>query len=124
MLDVTRDFDPRRAAILEAADQIERHPEEFDYNQGACPQTVCGAPACALAWIGYFAAIDAALGYCGDVAAWLGVPMEMPFNPEGTFYRRLDRIAGATWHCDAQLCAWALRRYADMYHPVKVYVGP
>lgn len=118
MLDVTKDFDPRRAAILEAADQIEKHPEEFNFMGARIPRTLCGRPACALAWIGYFSAMQIDNdGYPpSDVAQWLGVK---GFLPELAFYERLDEFA-MHWRLRADQCAYALRQYADAYHPAKV----
>lgn len=39
-------------AMIAAAEQIEKHPSTFNFNAVGYPG--CGAPGCAIGWIGYF----------------------------------------------------------------------
>lgn len=123
-------------AILMAADHIEQHPELFNFYVYSQPDHVCGTPACVLGWIAFFAGIPAT------------TPEKMGFFPvtrdhwdkaavstfirtqEGLFYDRMDELSPRpadrsvfsrmNWRYDHAVCATALRRYAEKYHPVEV----
>jgi hypothetical protein len=104
-----------REAILKAANQIERHPETFEFFSFDKPG--CGTPGCALGWIGAFMNFrHDSVSYAADTAEQvLGIQ-------EGDFYTRMHTVLGGgklddRWTDDAAMCAWTLRGYADAYHP-------
>jgi hypothetical protein len=45
-------------AIMKAADQVETHPESFDFWVNDIPER-CGSPGCALGWIGFYLGLEA-----------------------------------------------------------------
>jgi hypothetical protein len=106
-------------AIMKAANHIERHPGEFDFNQIPIPGA-CGTPGCALGWIGFFygtgkcAQLDNGYNGAHAVAVLLG------FSNAGPFYHRMGELdASRRWSCDPSLCARTLRLYAAKYHTLK-----
>lgn len=137
-----------RKAILDAANQIERHPHTFSFTNGVLPSRDGpdgGEHTCALAWIGYYAdhqrpetermAKPFELGYW-EALPILGLAPELPeYVPgflanreaycmgERKFYDQLSEISGyrpVEWTVHANLCATVLRRYADKYFPEAV----
>ena len=102
-----------RQAILKAADQIERHPELFDFFSYKTPDPHCGTPGCAIGWISYYANVPIIMKDTGinfdHVEQLLGCD-------ETDFY---DRMKGFIywWERDSSDCAQALRFYADKFHP-------
>ncbi len=104
-------------ATMKAADHIEARPDLWSFMYTAVPK--CGAPACALGWIGHFAGISA--GKCiWDVADLL----EIPHTQE--FYNRMRNLSEGLndgtkgWMNeedakDLQRIAKLLRLYADKY---------
>lgn len=100
-----------REAILKAADHIEAHPEEFNIYRGRYPSR--GAQGCALAWIGYF------IGHEDCDFYWISVAEKLlPTMHELGFYRVLTEFIGnCEWTRQADLCAKALRLYADKHFP-------
>ena len=109
-----------REAILKAADQIEAHPYDFMFSSVCIPEDNCGSPGCALGWIAFF--LGAELPAFPGHQEWdvvratvaLGIPSHGHVDCE--FYRRLDSFLSG-WRENADLCALALRLYADKYHP-------
>src|ERR1700744_3923576 len=110
-------------AIMKAADQVERHPEEFKFSTTEKPG--CGPPGCAIGWIGFMLGIEDKPGFCyiTPVCKELGVS-------DYRFYCRLDKLTGFTigpppmsekvlarrWTRNASECARGLRLYAEKYH--------
>ncbi len=108
-----------REAILKAADHIERNPRMFNFDEVVVPGN-CGTPGCALGWIGHFSGVRPT-----DLQIWAFVNRDVckPIlgMPAGTFYDRMDELHGqTTWRHSAAECAFALRLYADKYHPAEV----
>jgi hypothetical protein len=106
-----------REAILKAADHIERHPREFNYNSIHVPERAgCGTTGCALGWICYFfgsGVTDSSLVRTNFSSTHAPVGAGVS---DGVFYARMtDLVVG--WEKDADNCARALRLYADKYHP-------
>lgn len=108
-----------RIAILRAADQIMHNPQTFDFDSCVRPDG-CGTPGCALGWISVFAnrfGINPVRN-----AANLLLPDSR--RPEAEFYDRMRMIETehlgvhrGSWHHKAEVCARALRVYADLFHP-------
>ena len=111
-----------RQAILKAADHIERNPSDFQFSSLAVPGQ-CGTPGCALGWIGYFGCVksDSWLFLTvtnSDVARFLGLETTGYFyNRVGDCSKQVNGTRWYEWHARADLCAAALRLYADRYHP-------
>lgn len=103
-----------REAILAAADHIERHPGQFTFWSCSVPDG-CGAPGCAIGWIGHFMGAEhSAIGFRVAVKK-LGYG-----ESEMLFYDRMDEIAGSrAWKQSAAACANTMRLYADKYHPAE-----
>ena len=116
-----------REAILKAADHIEAHPELFKFSETEIPH-VCGTPGCALGWIGYFG-LRLKDGYnsFNDAAQnFLSLPAEKQARAINeyresacayAFYNRMEEFSNY-WMHSAKECAYALRLYADKYHPI------
>jgi hypothetical protein len=102
-----------RQAILKAADHIERHPAEFNWN--SCDMPGCGTPGCAIGWIGYFyfggKAVKHERHYLLSTISNTALGVS-----SGMFYGRMDDFV-ISWTEDAVRCAVALRGYANKYHP-------
>jgi hypothetical protein len=100
-----------RAAMLKAADQIERAPDSFDFHSSNIPNDKsCGTPGCALGWVAAFR-----FGQ-NDTAFWRERSFDLVVDCTAwTFYSRMDDF-DADWAVDAARCAAALRAYADKYH--------
>lgn len=139
MLDATKNFDPVRAAILEAADFIEKHPKQFEFREPRMPRD-CDSPGCALGWIGYFSGADLpaekrwdrpegvpfeadcdTTHYKGRVSARIVAEVFL-HTTEGQFYNELNHFS-VNWTCYSDRCAKALRLYADAYHPALEAIG-
>lgn len=106
-----------REAILKAADHIERTPKDFEFMEERKPS--CGSPGCALGWIGCFLSVESdgsKYGYPNLVAIAMGI-RSGERRPEGMFYERMNALSPPGWKWDEQICATALREYADKYHP-------
>ena len=101
-----------RTAILQAADYIQTNPKEFAFHAINVPD--CGIPGCALGWIGHFLAMPRT--ECSYTVA-KRVMGRNDYGTERDFYTRMNDLGIAHWTCNAGLCAWALRLYADKYHP-------
>lgn len=99
-----------RDAILKAADHIESHPETFHFMATDIPHA-CDSPGCALGWVGFFAGIDA--NRVGQVADAMSINT-------CDFYDQMDKYAGREWIDRPELCAVALRGYANEFHPVAI----
>lgn len=116
-------------AIMRAADQIEWHPELWDYDCVDVP--TCDGGGCALGRIGYFLGIR---GHVENVAEAMG--LFHPTYPEWEFYNRIQAIVGEPsieemwprWADDHRFLlanapvaeiARALRAYAHKYHAPK-----
>ena len=104
-----------RNAVLLAADYIEKFPSEFDFFALNVPTGKhCGSPGCALGWIAHF------MGHrLDDWSGLVGVG-------DIEFYERMDAFEGhdadaagqyGNWKGSAELCAKALRQYAEAYLP-------
>jgi hypothetical protein len=114
-------------AIMKAADKIESEPFRFNFGSTDFPD--CGAPGCALGWIGHF------LGYTETkydsypngvltVTKDLGVPAESHYDFNNLFYSRMEQLVRG-WRAEANKCAQALRLYAAKYHaPAKPVQQP
>lgn len=135
-----------RQAILSAADQIERHPESFNFMVGGIPHqdgplskwSWDGRPnircvGCTLGWISHFVARQLP----GSLRTYGGAPFffacrdmpelkaTYPYSGDRThrFYTMMDDITGGRhWREDPALCAQSMRKYADMFHSEKVEV--
>lgn len=116
-----------RDAILAAASHIERNPGEFDFMRSAPPSGPgCGSPGCAAGWIGAFHG-SGLLTVEAISREVLGLTPEIRDNSfltceaacEAAFYNRMDAAHGTPrdWMWSADLCAAALRAYADRWHP-------
>lgn len=133
-----------RKAILDAANQIERHPQTFDFGRGGLPDRDGrgggdrGLGCCALAWIGYYAdhqrpanirrVSPFKLGYWEAILILHPDLSSMPRSYEDRvsfgmlerrFYTQMTDCMGNSdaWSENAYLCATALRQYADLYFP-------
>ena len=102
-------------AIMKAADQIEANPETFDFER-CIPDPERGTAGCALGWICLFAGIER---NCIFPDIWdhtaVSDAMDLPEVPDPEFYCRMDNLADG-WRWSADLCAHALRLYANKYH--------
>ena len=108
-----------RAAILAAADYIERNPQDFNYESISIPgrprkrmdwtPTNCG---CAIGWT---------MALSGTAADSLSLFAVESLGCEGAaeFYIRMGDLAPG-WERSAPLCVKAMRLYADKYHPAPV----
>jgi hypothetical protein len=105
-----------REAILLAADHIETNPREFDFDSIHVPD--CGAPGCALGWIGAHLGVER-----GENLVAVCRAMGFGKSDAGLeFYRRMDSIQGVLrgqpdWSESHIHCARLMRVYADKYHP-------
>lgn len=104
-------------SILAAADQIEAHPEVFDFETTGIPHA-CGSPGCALGWIGFFYGARRCTesdGYSG-VGAVARIVLGLPSG--GKFYDRMSdlQLGDASWTESADECARCLRLYAEKHH--------
>ena len=89
-------------ATLATAKLFEQRPELFDFCKVSVP--LCGAPGCALGYIGYF------MGHYGEVSGESAVGI-----PEEEFYDRMDELVTGEWVYKASICAAGLRLYAEKY---------
>lgn len=102
-------------ALLAAAEQIEGHPETFDFMNYGGP--ACGAPLCVLGWLGTFLHVpdDEAIYTWKVSRSVLGMD-------DAHFYLRMNALREATqsrgWTSHADVCALLLRLYAAKYHPL------
>lgn len=109
-------------AILAAASHIERHPEFFNFNAVALPDTDCGTHGCALGWIGFFAGLrpdeTRDYGFCVLRAANEVLGLNDKDHVSSVFYDRMTDLAGHPlyWRERATECARVLRLYAEKYH--------
>ncbi len=103
-------------ATMRAADQIEARPDLWDFMTITIPK--CGAPACALGWIGHFAGVLPGKDI-REVINLMGLPNHMEFYSrmgdlsvglDGSVYWRNYEDAE-----DLQRIAKLLRLYADKY---------
>ncbi len=105
-----------REAMLKAADQIEQHPETFDFYSSNIPG--CGTPGCALGWTAAFR-----FGLSEGVDFFSGfdsLGRAVGFDNGSDFYDQMNDIAGSSdWTDEATLCASVMRQYADKYHPAQ-----
>lgn len=118
-----------REAILRAAEQIEKHPDTFNFYAGNIPRETSGplGVGCALAWVGHYAGMS---GSYDEVAREMGVPkIKVPGfvpkhlerdweTPHAQFYLHMRKLGDGMWYFSAQKCARGLRRYADKFYPV------
>lgn len=118
-----------RQAILEAADQIEQHPETYRFRSNENPK--CGTPGCLLGWIGCKAGVVQ-----GSHPIWLFAVMEkLGYGRGVTIMPFLDEMAElrghpGAWQENAQAAADKLRAYADKRFPgipqevLKIFTPP
>ena len=106
-----------RAAILAAADHIEKNPRQYRDAAAFIPDSLSARGSC-LGWIGYFA------GYQRDDGCASGVVLNVLrcAMPQAFHHRMCDIDAGWrswiwSWRSSARRAAWCLRRYADRHHP-------
>lgn len=105
-----------RNAILSAANHIEQNPHLFDFMSVRVPENPCGTPGCAIGWIGHFAEVGGWVAH--NVAPAMGLKAAAGDSDAAhEFYRRMDALGKDGWRKDAEVCASALRLYADHYHP-------
>ena len=89
-----------------AADHIEQNPELFNFHRIRVPD--CGAPGCALGWIGAFAGIAP-----GESIARTE---EFLQTSDKSFYRRMNGLVSEKlWQRNPRICAKGLRLYAEKY---------
>lgn len=108
-------------AIMKAADQIEAHPEQFNFMSIDVPDG-CGTPGCALGWITAFAGLR--VRSCGGFdAAKVQLGLGQGYGAASMFYARMDACLSwwdscrlKSWRGDAETCAKTMRRYAKKYH--------
>ena len=107
-----------RQAILKAADSIEDHPELFNFGSVNNPDKNCGTPACALGWIRFHLHGQQWTQCLTDTAIEMGLSPKIEAST--VFYSRMDEISGwiVSWRHSAKKCAKALRKYADIHHPI------
>jgi hypothetical protein len=114
------------AAILRAADHIERNPRLFDFGRTRVPHS-CRTRGCALGWIGFFAGrtklpLRTLFGFSLPHRGIAIVTTEGGSDPlipitACEFYRRMDAlVAPDDWRREASACAAGLRLYAMRYH--------
>lgn len=115
--------------LYRAAEQIEQFPKHFDFMETNIPPD-CGAPGCALGWIGHFAVKE---GWEGNRAGVYGgiyhredsyenvLPL-MKLEDPTDLYDELAKLAGRDWRFDGATCAKALRMYADKHYPVNDHI--
>lgn len=100
-------------AIMKAADQIERKPDQFDFM--SCNRPKCGSPGCALGWIGVSA--DQTIRTVDGDFAWTVAENFLQLPDPFAFYSRMKGLCGSEqWKFSAPLCAATLRLYAEKYH--------
>jgi hypothetical protein len=123
------------SAIMKAADHIERHPDQFVFLTPWVPTNYIDDVGCALGWIGAFAGMpeknpqtqqwNSHHEVAADVLDLDRTERDVLRIGSGgpsvsgseIFYARLNRFVGSSqWRRDAQLCATALRCYAERYH--------
>ena len=100
-----------RQAILKAADQIQKHPDLFEFCALGVPENDCDSPGCALGWISFYSNVEWGKKGCPLNNA-LGVSNDLEF-----YDRIRDSDPDLNWHHNADICAALLRKYADKYHP-------
>ena len=106
MLDATTERTRLHVAMHQAADHIERYPEEFNFYETSTPRAPhCGSPGCAIGWVAAFYGPPAHADIEVFAAAHLG-------GDDG-FYRALHDTNVGDWYHNPTLCAAALRRVAD-----------
>lgn len=88
-------------ATLATAKLFEQRPELFDYSQTLIPD--CGAPGCALGYIGHF------MGHTGEIDGEQTVRVG-----SGDFYNQMRSLA-PNWIFSSVICAKGLRLYAEKY---------
>ncbi len=98
-----------RAAILRAADHIERNPQSYDFVRSDTPSTDCGTTACMWGWIGYFLGMPAH-SLNAQVATACGIG-----SPGSCNTRHLYSFCKS---CRVDVPN-ELRRYADKYFPAE-----
>jgi hypothetical protein len=116
-----------RDAILKAADHIQTHPKDYDFQSNHKPG--CGTPGCMFGWVGHF------LNVKSVPAAW---------NPDKIWMDDVCKVLGhpCLWIAlssldsshpdymraqlgDAAAAVNVLRAYADKYHPdIKADIDP
>jgi hypothetical protein len=114
-----------RQAILQAADHIERNPQQFLYVSNEKPDGSCGTPGCMLGWVGVFLGVEAdprepAESWAAHVARAIGTTHnDFIWNfvsPESDarelYIHRGEPNAAAN-------AAALLRIYADKHHPAE-----
>lgn len=111
-------------AILQAADHIESHPNDFDFGTVEIPHS-CGSPGCALGWIGHFAKVRRQDEDGIRLVArtdWDDPRLPCLLNlKQEDFYSRMAELADpdkvdTEWMHDAADCAKRLRLYAEKFH--------
>lgn len=105
-----------REATLKAADQIEQHPETFDFMSCHLPDLSCGTPGCALGWIAIFAGIRPPKSELGDANTIGFIAAEMKVS-QSEFYGRMDECCDmdTEWIDNPAVCAKGLRIYAERF---------
>jgi hypothetical protein len=98
-----------RAAILRAADRIEREPGCYDFNGGWVPSGSCGTTACMWGWIGLELGMPVGAPNM-EVSDAAGVPNTWHLY---NFCRGLGDFP----HHEAGTVPTALRAYANKYFP-------
>lgn len=116
-----------REPILQAADHIEQHPEEFSFQSCCFPDELhCGTPGCAIGWIAFFA-LPRVRGTAPHEEWFPDVANELfgdgP-SADWHFYARMNELCEEKdeedihhWMQNPTVCAATLRLYADKYYP-------
>jgi hypothetical protein len=100
--------DQIRSAILRAADRIELNPKLWNHDNTRIPD--CGAPGCALGWIGHEVGIE-----CGKSIA--AVHAALGLEGSWQFYNQMSEMGFIQWRRNPTHGVAALRAYADRYFP-------
>ncbi len=101
-------------AIINAAIQIELHPDMFNFEETQVP-TNCGTPGCALGWINFFTKTSSPTCSHAHGIDALAAGLEVG---DVEFYERMNEFDTGEddWMGSAAICARNLRLYAQKYH--------
>lgn len=107
-------------AIMKAAQKVESDPGNFRFCEADVPSH-CGAPGCALGWIGFYLGMNK---NATEVARAIRSPSQDIFkSAEAEFYLAMNNLVGHWWYVSAALAAEGLRLYAAKYHAPPARIG-
>jgi hypothetical protein len=106
-----------RAAILKAADTIERDGDLWNFGEVLVPD--CGTPGCALGWIGFHLGIPVGDPVTRTARVLYGEDHKGNGFYDGRFYREIKKLGVGIAMCGASDVPGALRSFADANFPAE-----